>query len=139
MQFQNICDNKDSEIKELRSKLREPSLNSSIPSLPKDENDATSHISAFQKALSDREKQLADVKTKLQIATKEMEKSTEVIKKLKQEKETNNRKSEEMDDTVKELKKQLKIVHDRCQNLHNEISFNEKIIGDKEMEVSEFI
>lgn len=68
-----------------------------------------------------------------------MEKSTDVIKKLKQEKEINNTKIEEMDDTVKELKKQLKIVHERCQNLQTEISFNEKIIGDNEIEVSETI
>lgn len=125
------------EIKHLKSRLREPSVNSSIPSLPNDENDTLAHIGALQKALSDREKQLGDVKIQLQVATKEMEMSTEVIKTLKQENDDGKMKIKEMEATMKELKKQLKIVHERCQILQSDISFNEKTIGEKEAEVSD--
>lgn len=123
------------EIKELKTRLREPSVNSSIPSLPKDEKETTSHVGALQKIISDRDKQLADVKTQLQVATKEMEQSTQLIKSLKEQKESNKQKIETLEVTVKELKKQLSSVHERCQNLQTEVSFNEKTIREKDIEV----
>lgn len=134
--FQTLCGQKDSEIKELKSKLREPSVNSSIPSLPKDDNnDNIPHLAALQKALKDRENHLADVKIQLQLATKEMEKSTEAIKNLKEEKDSNKSKIKEMEGVVKELKKQLKAVHERCQNLQGDVTFNEKTINENQAEV----
>lgn len=123
------------EIKELKSRLREPSVNSSIPSLPKDEKDTVSHVGALGKIVADREKQLADVKTQLQVATKEMDKSTAAIKSLKDERDLNKKKIETIDDTVKELKKQLTSVHERCQNLQAEVAFNQKTISEKDVEV----
>lgn len=124
------------EIKELKSKLTEPSVNSSILSLPKDENDNGSDTDAVKKALSERDKQLLDLKTQLQVATKEMEQSTDVIKKLKQERDDNKRKIEELNTSLKELKKQLNGMHERCQNLQNDISFQETTIREKDAEVS---
>lgn len=109
-------------------------MNSSISSLPKDEPE-TSHINALQRLLSEREKQLVDVKTQLQVATKEIEESTEIIRKLKSDKETSQKKIDELESTSKECKNQLKTVYERCKNLQNELTFAEKHASEKTEEV----
>lgn len=78
MYVQNELISKEEEIQNLKTRLKEPSLNSSLSSLPKDEPEkehtpALSHLAALQRALNDREAQLMDVQSHLQIATKEME------------------------------------------------------------------
>lgn len=76
-----------------------------------------------------------EVQTQLQVATKEMEESTAVIKKLTSDKQQNNKRIGELEEALKELKKKLKAAHERCQNLQEEITYAEKDATAKDEEV----
>ncbi|KAJ8968110.1 hypothetical protein NQ314_002465 [Rhamnusium bicolor] len=133
-QYEKILDQKDAEIKELKSSVHQTSVHSSLSSLPNDEMER-SQINALQRILSERENQLIEVQTQLQIATREMEESTEIMKKLKFEREQDANKIKEFNESVKDLKKQVKGAHQRCQNLQEEVAYAEKCAASKEEEL----
>nr|XP_023020845.1 centrosomal protein of 290 kDa [Leptinotarsa decemlineata] len=132
--LENVNEQKNEEIEHLKTLLKEPSVNSSISSLPKDDAEQ-SHLSALQRALSDRDNQLLEVRTQLQDATKEMKESTELLKKMKMEKENDSRKKSEMEETITEMKTLLNTAHERSQKLQNELAFSEENVKSKENEL----
>ncbi|KAG5876194.1 hypothetical protein JTB14_001937 [Gonioctena quinquepunctata] len=111
---------KDNEIQHLKSLLKEPSLNSSLSSLPKDDPEQ-SHISALQRALSDREKQLIEVQSQLQVATKEMEESTELLRKITAERGDDSKKIGQLENNIAEMKKLLSAAYERSQNIQDQL------------------
>lgn len=76
-----------------------------------------------------------EVQIQLQIATKEMEENTEILRTLKEERDRDASRVKELNQTVKNLKKQLKSVHERCQNLQEEVVYVEKTVASKDAEV----
>ncbi|XP_018571875.1 centrosomal protein of 290 kDa [Anoplophora glabripennis] len=137
-QWKQILDQKDAEIQELKSRNHQPSLNSSLSSLPNDEIEK-SQVNALQRSLSEREKQLMEVQIQLQVATKEMEENTEILRNLKEERDKDVNKLKELYQTVKNLKKQLKAVHERCQNLQEEVTYAEKTSASKDAELKDIL
>lgn len=65
-----------------------------------------------------------------------MEKNTEILKQMKLEKERNEQYIEQLEESVSEMKRQLKGSHERCQDLQDEVVFYEKIVANKETDVS---
>ncbi|VEN56292.1 unnamed protein product [Callosobruchus maculatus] len=136
--LQTLLDKKDKEIQILKSHLRDQSLNSSISSLPKDDPDV-SHLEVVKKVLREREDQLLEVQGQLRIATKEIQKSTEEMRSMKVEKDRYVSKINELEDSVKEMKNQLQVVHERCKKLQDEVVYAEKAAEEKEKEVQEIL
>lgn len=89
----------------------------------------------MQRSLSEREKQLTEVQIQLQVATKEMEANTEILQTLQEERDRDANKVKELDQSVRNLRKQLKSVHERCQNLQEELAYAEKTAASKDEEV----
>ncbi|KAJ8982776.1 hypothetical protein NQ317_018189 [Molorchus minor] len=106
-QWKTILDEKDAEIRELKSRLPQGSINSSISSLPNDDDLERSQINALQRALSERERTLLEVQSQLQLATKEMEESTEILKRLKLDRDQDVKKIKCLNDNVEEMKKTI--------------------------------
>ncbi|CAH2009812.1 unnamed protein product [Acanthoscelides obtectus] len=136
--LQTLLDKKDKEIHNLKSHLRDQSLNSSISSLPKDDPDV-SHLEVLKKILREREDQLLELQSQLRVATKEIQKNTDEMKSIKVEKDRSRSKISELEDSVNELKNQLQIGHERCQKLQDEVAFAEKVAEEKEAEVQEVL
>jgi chromosome segregation ATPase len=89
----------------------------------------------LNKVLVERERQLLEVKTQLQEAVKEMEEATELIQKMKTDKNDDDRKIVDLLESTRELKKQLNVTHERCQDLQEELTCAEKLIEKKDNDV----
>lgn len=118
-----------------KSRLKDISVNSSISSLPRDDPDM-SNIDHLKKIVNQREEQVMNLQNQLQIATKEIEQSTAIMKKMKAEKEIDINKIQEMESNIDEMKKKMDTVHERCQKFQDEIIFAENTAMKKEEEVS---
>ena len=108
-----------------------------MSSIPQD-NEQT-QVSALSKVLLEREKQLLEVKTQLQEAVKEMEETTASMQQLKDNKTENERTINDLSQSVKEFKKQLKSTHERCQDLQNDLTHAEQLVVKKENDVSLYV
>ncbi|KAJ8934432.1 hypothetical protein NQ318_017133 [Aromia moschata] len=137
-EWKKILDQREAEIQELKSRVHQTSVNSSLSSLPKDDGDA-SHVNALQKILSEREEKLLEVQAQLQLATREMIESTEVLRRLKKERDEDAKKIKELNDNLDESRRQLKAVHGRCRALQEEVSFAEKTASTKDKELKEIL
>ncbi|CAH1173755.1 unnamed protein product [Phaedon cochleariae] len=136
--LKETIEQKDGEIQGLKARLKEPSFNSSISSLPKDEPEQC-HMSALQRVLDEREKQLLEVQTQLQIATKDIKEMTDIMKKFKNEKDSDSRTMERLEQNMVEIKKQLSTAHERCQKMQDEVDFAEKISRSKDEELNKIL
>lgn len=132
--IQTVLKAKDTEIKDLKSKDKISS--SSASSSPKQ---IQPQMLALQNLLTEREHQLMELQSKLEVAVTEMEESTQLIEDLKKDKENNRKTIDELNTVRRELKKQLKVTHERCQKLQEEVDFAEKIAEEKSSEVSRYI
>ncbi|XP_056644391.1 centrosomal protein of 290 kDa [Diorhabda sublineata] len=133
--LQESLDAKNEEIQGLKHRLKEPSLNSSLSSLPKDDPEP-SQLAALQRALHDREQQLLEMQVQLRTATKEMEESTTLLSRLKKQKELEHERVLELEANGAEMKNQLKTTHDRCQKLHDNLVLAEETIRIKNEELN---
>ncbi|XP_015840436.1 centrosomal protein of 290 kDa isoform X2 [Tribolium castaneum] len=135
-EWKKILEEKEKEITDLRSRQMQSSHHSSLSSLPQDNEP---QVALLNKILNEREKQLMEVKTQLHEAVKEMEETTTIIKSLKEEKGDDGRKIADLSESVKELKKQLKTAHKRAQDLQQELSHVEKLIGEKDDDIKDIL
>ncbi|XP_045460169.1 centrosomal protein of 290 kDa [Harmonia axyridis] len=134
--WQKVLEEKDDEIRDLKSRTTEIGRSSSSSSMLKQDQP---HLAALQKLLSERDSQLMEVQSKLEVAVHEMEASTDVIEELKREKEEKNKTIAELNAMRKELKKQLKVTHERAQKLQEEVDYAEKITEEKSLELQNII
>lgn len=132
-EWKKILEEKEKEITDLRSRQMQSSHHSSLSSLPQDNEQ--SQVFLLNKILNEREKQLLELKTQLQDAVKEMEKTTAVIQKLKEEKNKDDRKLLELSESLQEVKKQLKGAHKRTQDLQEDLTHTEKLLENKDNDV----
>lgn len=68
-----------------------------------------------------------------------MEETTNKIKNLKEKNSKNDKKIIELEQIVKELKKQMKLSHERCQDLQDDVAYNEHAFQEKEQEIQDII
>ncbi|CAG9830349.1 unnamed protein product, partial [Diabrotica balteata] len=129
---------KNEEIENLRLRLKEPSLNSSLSSLPKDDPEPSQTI-ILQKSLNDKDQQLRKLKDVVSRFRKEKDDFTDIINKLKAQKKQEQQKLTGLQDNTEELKKQLKTVHERCQKLHDDLVFAEKNARCKDEELKDLL
>ncbi|KAH0821762.1 hypothetical protein GEV33_001029 [Tenebrio molitor] len=136
-EWKKILEEKEKEITDLRARQGQSSYHSSLSSLPQDKEQT--QISTLNKVLVEREKQLLEVKTQLQEAVKEMEEATELIQKMKTDKNDDDRKIVDLLESTRELKKQLNVTHERCQDLQEELTCAEKLIEKKDNDIKEIL
>ncbi|KAK9884909.1 hypothetical protein WA026_009147 [Henosepilachna vigintioctopunctata] len=134
-QWQSTLDQKDAEIAELKAKGINLSRQSSSCSFDAEQ----SHLAMLQKLLSERDSDLMELQSKLEEAVKEMETSTAMIEDLKREKAELFVRNGELDSVIKELKKQLKMCHERGQKLQEEVEFAEKLAASKNDELKQIM
>ncbi|XP_017769408.1 PREDICTED: LOW QUALITY PROTEIN: centrosomal protein of 290 kDa-like [Nicrophorus vespilloides] len=135
--WKNIIDEKNAEIEMLR-KLNQQEKTKAVSS---DESVAEDRdqIQALSKVLGERERKIKDLQNQLETATKEMLETTEAIENIGKERTGHVRSLEKMNAFNKELKKQLKTTHNRCQELQEEVKYQENLAEMRDMDLKEFI
>lgn len=76
--------------------------------------------------MCERESQIEMLQRQLQDATKEMEETTETLKRIALERDTFEKKIGQLSNLNTDLKKQLQTLNDRCQQLQEELTFLER-------------
>uniref|UniRef100_A0A6P7GEN5 Centrosomal protein of 290 kDa n=1 Tax=Diabrotica virgifera virgifera TaxID=50390 RepID=A0A6P7GEN5_DIAVI len=137
-EFKEQLHAKNEEIENLKLRLKEPSLNSSLSSLPKDDPEPSQTL-ILQKSLNDKDQQLRKLTDVVSKFRKEKDDFTDIIHKLKAQKKEGQQKLTGVQENVEELKKQLKTVHERCQKLHDDLVFAEKNARCKDKELKDLV
>ncbi|XP_050500647.1 centrosomal protein of 290 kDa [Diabrotica virgifera virgifera] len=137
-EFKEQLHAKNEEIENLKLRLKEPSLNSSLSSLPKDDPEPSQTL-ILQKSLNDKDQQLRKLTDVVSRFKKEKDDFTDIIHKLKAQKKAGQQKLTGVQENVEELKKQLKTVHERCQKLHDDLVFAEKNARCKDEELKDLV
>ncbi|XP_072379937.1 centrosomal protein of 290 kDa isoform X2 [Diabrotica undecimpunctata] len=137
-EFKGQLHAKNEVIENLKLRLKEPSLNSSLSSLPKDDPEPSQTL-ILQKSLNDKDQQLRKLNDVLSRLRREKDDFTDIINKLKAQKKQEQQKLTGLQDNTEELKKQLKTVHERCQKLHDDLVFAEKNARCKDEELKDLL
>lgn len=130
--FQRILDEKNEEINKLTTETKTPpALSSSTNKAPKAEYTAN-----LNKILCEREAQIEMLQKQLQGATKEMEETTDILNRISHEKGAFEKRAKQLGVLNADLKEQLKVLNERCQQLQDEIAFLEESYQIKDKDVS---
>lgn len=132
-----LCEKND-EIKKLRDNVPKLSSSSSSSTIISEQYDIN-QVNALTKVINEREEKIVELQEQLQTATKDIEENTKAIENLIHIKNINDGKIKELSVLIKDLKKQLKASHNRCQDIQSKLKYAEKLIKDQEGKVLIFI
>lgn len=90
----------------------------------------------LNRILSERDAQIEMLQKQLQDATKEMEETTDTLKRIALEKDRHEKKINQLSELNVDLKKQLNSVNEKCQQLQDDVAYLEKCYQTKNKDVS---
>lgn len=131
-----MLSNKNEEIRRLKEYHNKLSSSHSTSTLSEEYD--KSEINILTKIINEREEKILELQEQLQTATKDIEENTKTIENLMHIKNSTDTKIKELNLLVKDLKKQNKGTHNRCQEIQNNLKYAEKLIRENEENVSYF-
>ncbi|XP_031338487.1 centrosomal protein of 290 kDa isoform X2 [Photinus pyralis] len=138
-EWKTLLQEKDKELKRLKYEVRQTSVYSSKMSIPDHGSEDKAYVGVLNKAISERDDQLTELRIRLQEATKEMDKSTKLINQITSEKNACIRRIDESSSIIKNLKNQLKAAHERCQELQDNIKYADQLVENKQKDINEIL
>ncbi|KAK5649525.1 hypothetical protein RI129_000554 [Pyrocoelia pectoralis] len=134
-----LLEEKDKELKKLKNEVRQTSLHSSKMSITDNDSEEKEYVGVLNKVIHEREDQLTELRIRMQEATKEMEKSTQLINQLTFEKNACIRRIDESSAVIKNLKNQIKAAHERCRELQDNIKYADQLVESKQKDINEIL
>lgn len=93
------------------------------------------HTTSLHKLIYEKDVQIGELQKQLQDATGEMRETTDTLKLAAREKDRFERKISQLAALNTDLKKQLKAVNERCQQLQDDVAFLEENCVKKDKDV----